>query len=350
MNPVLGKKIRCTAQALSLAAMIILSLGAHAPALAQSEGLTTAVLPLAVTGQETNLVKELMSKIKTVAGEKPDTMGEEFALLLAEQLSATFGVPLVERAELDKVLGELELGESGMVEAGSAPKIGSITGAKVIVTGRMFQAQSNMIVVTKTIGVETSRVFAHTVTIPRRGSVEEGATLLASKIAAALTEKADLLVAKPEEKPSTIKKVQGLIQNYDTEDFPVVSISIDEMSMNQRVLDPAAETELGFIMQGVGFRLVEAAGAATPADVQIEGEAFSEFGLRRGNLVSSKGRVEVKAIERSTGRILVVDRESVVAVDLSPEISGKKALQTAMAQISERLIPALLKEMKTKTH
>ena len=316
---------------------------------AQTDELTTAVLPLAVTGQETGLIKELMSTIKRNYKNKPDTLGEEFALLLTEQLSATFGIPLVERAELDKVLSEIELGQSGLVDSSTAGKIGKITGAKVIVTGRIFQVQSNIVIVTKIIGVETSRVFAQTVTIPKRGSVQEAATLLAVKIAEKLTSKGSTLVAKAENKLSAVEKLQGLIQNYDKEDFPVVSIRIDEMSMDQKVLDPAAETELGFIMQGVGFQLVDPVSTVTPPDVQIEGEAFSEFGLRKGNLVSSKGRVEVKVIERLTGRILVVDREVVVAVDLSPEIAGKKAIQNAMAQLSERLVPALLKNLKTKT-
>ena len=280
---------------------------------------------------------------------KPDTLGEEFALLLTEQLSATFGIPLVERAELDKVLSEIELGQSGLVDSSTAGKIGKITGAKVIVTGRIFQVQSNIVIVTKIIGVETSRVFAQTVTISKRGSVQEAATLLAVKIAEKLTSKGSTLVAKAENKLSAIEKLKVLIQNYATEDFPVVSIRIDEMSMDQKVLDPAAETELGFIMQGLGFQLVDPISTVTPPDVQIEGEAFSEFGLRKGNLVSSKGRVEVKVIERLTGRILVVDREVVVAVDLSPEIAGKKAIQNAMAQLSERLVPALLKNLKTKT-
>lgn len=316
---------------------------------AQTDELTTAVLPLAVTGQETGLIKELMSTIKRNYKDKPDTLGEEFALLLTEQLSATFGIPLVERAELDKVLSEIELGQSGLVDSSTAGKIGKITGAKVIITGRIFQVQSNIVIVTKIIGVETSRVFAQTVTISKRGSVQEAATLLAVKIAEKLTSKGSTLVAKAEEKLSAVEKLRGLLKNYATEDFPVVSIRIDEMSMDQKVLDPAAETELGFIMQGVGFQLVDPVSTVTPPDVQIEGEAFSEFGLRKGNLVSSKGRVEVKVIERLTGRILVVDREVVVAVDLSPEIAGKKAIQNAMAQLSERLIPALLKNLKTKT-
>ena len=42
---------------------------------------------------------------------------------------------LVERAELEKVLGEAELGLSGTVSPETAARIGHLTGAKVLVTG-----------------------------------------------------------------------------------------------------------------------------------------------------------------------------------------------------------------------
>jgi hypothetical protein len=332
-----------------LVVMFSLLSGWNSTADAQDAELTTAVLPFAVTGQETGLIKELMSRVKGSSRNKPDTMGEEFALLLMRELSETHGIPLVERADLDKILSEVELGQSGIVDPSTAAKIGKIAGAKVIVTGRMFQVRSQMVVVAKTIGVETSRVFAQTVTIHKRDSVQEAATELGLKIAQKLTSKGSTLVAKAENKQTATEKLQGLLKNYDSKDFPVVSIKIDERSMDRRVPDPAAQTELEFIMEGVGFELVEVGESPTPPDVEIVGEAFSEFGLRKGNLVSSKGRVEVKAIERMTGRILASDREVVVAVDLSPEIAGKKALQNAAAQLSERLVPKILKKMKTKT-
>ena len=331
-----------------LVAMFSLLPGWNSSADAQDGELITAVLPFAVTGQDTSLIKDLMSRAKSSSPSKPDTMGEEFALLLTRELSEIHGIPLVERAQLDKILSEVELGQSGLVEPSTAAKIGKITGARIIVTGRMFQVRSQMVVVAKTIGVETSRVFAQTVTIPKRGSVQEAAAELGVLIAKKLTAKGSTLVAKAENKQTATQKLQGLLKDYDVKKFPRVSIKIDEMSMDRRVIDPAAQTELEFIMQGVGFELVEAGASTIPPDVEIVGEAFSEFGLRRGNLVSSKGRVEVKVIERMTGRILASDREVVVAVDLSPEIAGKKALQNATAQLSERLVPALLKRMRTK--
>jgi hypothetical protein len=78
-------------------------------------------------------------------------------------------------------------------------------------------------------------------------------------------------------------------------------------------------------------------------DVLIEGEGFSEFGLRRGNLVSVKARVEIKAIDRKSGEVLAIDRETAVEVDLTEQIAGKKALQNAAARIAERLLPKLVK-------
>ena len=61
----------------------------------------------------------------------------------------------------------------------------------------------------------------------------------------------------------------------------------------------------------------------------VTGEAFSEFAGRHGDLVSVKARVEVKAVDRKTGKVLAVDRQTAVAVDLAEQVAGKTALQEA---------------------
>ena len=50
----------------------------------------------------------------------------------------------------------------------------------------------------------------------------------------------------------------------------------------------------------------------------------------------------MKAIDRRTGRVLAVDRQTTVALDLTEIIAGKTALQEAAAKIAERMLPKLL--------
>jgi hypothetical protein len=50
--------------------------------------------------------------------------------------------------------------------------------------------------------------------------------------------------------------------------------------------------------------------------VLLSGEGFSEFASRHGNLISVKARLELKAVDRQTARILAIDRQTSVAVDL----------------------------------
>ena len=67
-------------------------------------------------------------------------LGPKVATLVNANLSAEPQIITVERAELEKVLGEQELGLSGTVYPDTAAKVGQLTGAKVLVTGRVFKA------------------------------------------------------------------------------------------------------------------------------------------------------------------------------------------------------------------
>ena len=163
---------------------------------------------------------------------------------------------------------------------------------------------------------------------------------LAKEIANTISTKSDQLIAKTvskEDRLAALKKKLGDAKR------PAISCSVTERHVAQLTIDPAAQTELEWFAKESDFPVVDATLAdKSSADILLIGEGFSEFGGRLGNLTSVKARLEVKAIDRRSGRVVAIDRQTTVALDLTEQIAGKTALQEAAAKIAERMLPKLL--------
>lgn len=273
------------------------------------------------------------------AGKELEEMSADATTLIGAFLSTKSGLMTVERAEVDKALSEIELGKSGTVDEATAARVGHLLGAQVIVTGSTILVQKEVTIVAKIIGVETGAAFGEMVSLPLRGNIKDAALELSDKIAATIAAKGGKLVAPASKKEDMVAKLKPLLEGRK---LPTVSITVDAMNLNRTDTDEAAQTELAFILEKLGFTIIDTMASNKKADVEVTGKAISEFALRKGNLVSAKANIELKAISHADGKVLLVDRESSVAVDLSPEMAGKQAQQKGATALAERLVKAIV--------
>jgi TolB-like protein len=268
--------------------------------------------------------------------------GAKVVDLLFAKLAAAPELYLVDRADLKKTLAELELNLSGAVKASEANKVGQLTGAKILVSGSIIQIDKKTYLVAKIIGTETSRIVGVSVDGKSTDEIAPLVEKLADKIAETIQKKADDLVAKVVPKADRMAAMKEKMKKGAR---PALMVQISERHVGAPRVDPAAETEVSRFAKEAGFTLIDAEeGLRGKVDVFIKGEGFSETVSRTGNLVAVKARVELKAIDRKTDKVLAVDRQTALVVDLSEGIASKAALQEAAAILAERILPQLVKE------
>lgn len=267
-------------------------------------------------------------------------LGPKVADLLFARLVAKPELYLVDRAEIKKTLEEQALNITGAVKADEATKVGQLTGAKILVTGSVMQVDKKIFLVAKIIGTETTRVLGATVD----GKVGDDLAPMVEKLGDAVAEVVEKQSEKLVPKVAAVKdRVAALNEKLKNATRPSVIITVSERHIGAPAVDPAAQTEIGLLCKGTGFDVIDPeAGTKGQADVQIVGEGFSEVAGRVGGLVSVKARVELKAVDRKTGKVLATDRQTALVVDLTEQIAGKAALQEAAAALTERVLPAIV--------
>ena len=228
----------------------------------------------------------------------------------------------------------------------TAAKIGQLTGAKVLVTGREFNADNraadnrtdgrdNIVVIISAISTETGRVFSKTA----QGSATNLVDLisdLSQKIAQTIVEQSTNFIAGT--LVSREERIFQITENIKGKNRPAVSVKINEQMPDGSTPHQTAETELGLLLQKAGFTVVDEK-SEKKADVLITGDAVSA--AKAGKLFSGHAILEIKVRQRTTGKILSLDSQEGMAVDSSEAMAMKQALQNATDDLAERLLPLL---------
>lgn len=272
-------------------------------------------------------------------GDRMQDKGAEAAALLGSKLSANASLWCVERAEIEKILGEHTIKLSGLADPNTAVQAGHVIGARVLITGRVIATSDGALLVAKVMSTETSRVFGETAAAPTIAALDKAAGELADKIGKLLEKQHaafEVAVEAPEARIARLKKI------IEGKTLPTVMVSVSERHLPHPVQDPAVETELKKTLLALGFDVIDAKEPSKLPDITIKGEAFSETGTRRGQLVSARARVESQVIRRSDSKLLAADRETSVAVDTAEGVAGKTALENAAAKLLDRLLVKII--------
>lgn len=273
--------------------------------------------------------------------ETSDVRLQPAAVEVSERLGVLLGhnpsLRLVERTEIDKILGEQTIGLSGLTDAESAARVGLLLGAKVMIMGRVISTSDNTLLVAKVMSTETSRVFGETATAGK--SLAEPTQELADKISALIEKNHTAFVPKVVTRAERVAALRKLVEGAGR----TVAVRITEQDLGRPVIDPAAQTEFEKVLMELGFKIFDPRGVASMPSLRIVGEAFSQPGARRGQLLSARARVEVR-VESMNGSVLVVDSETATAVDTAEAVAGKTALQEASLSLLERIAPKLRPE------
>jgi TolB-like protein len=112
----------------------------------------------------TNAAKEQKNRIAVLPFRELDGRASVLGTFIAEELVTNLfmlgGMEIVERAMLDRVLGELKLAQTGVIDPETAKQVGKIAGVDAIVTGSITDLQSYVALNCRLIDAQTGRIFA----------------------------------------------------------------------------------------------------------------------------------------------------------------------------------------------
>ena len=144
-------------------AIVFLMLTGLPTALVAQQPLSRAVESLATQiadkAREAQKKKIAVLPFQEIQG-RTTVLGSYLAEDLGTRLFDLGSFEIVERAMLDRLLGEIKLGQSGVIDPETAKEVGKVAGVDAVVTGTLVELSTQVAVNARLIDVETGRVLA----------------------------------------------------------------------------------------------------------------------------------------------------------------------------------------------
>ena len=259
-----------------------------------------------------------------------DKVGKSVSELLFVNLLEGGNIDLVERAELDKALDELHLSAVGMDSPESQVKLGQIIGAKILITGSVFDAGEKHYLVAKIIGVETSRVKGCSVS--GTGDYLDLVPELAQKVRTTLETDFEKLLPKK----ATVFSVADRLADVKGAGRKVY-LNVKE-SIQQAVPDPASDIALKKLLLALDFQVVN---LRSEADFAIVCEAIASQAGQYHKFSSAEARVELSVYQVKENKLLSVGARKETMAGATYVIAAKDAINQATLKLAADVLKSL---------
>ena len=257
-------------------------------------------------------------------------MGKSVAELLNIALMESGNADMVERAELDAALNELQLSAVGLTSKESQVKLGRFIGAKILITGSLFKSGSKNFVIVKIIGTETSRVLGASAS-----GTEDFTSLvpmLAPKVSAILEKQSAKLLPKEQNKEDVLSRLKKVVQGKQRKVFVKVK---EDIAVS--VPDPAAETELKKLLLALDFQVVN---TRNEADYAVIGEAIAANAGNYHKFTSAAARLELSVYNKDK-KLLATGAARETLAGASYPIAAKEAIAQTALKLAGEFFPVM---------
>ena len=257
-------------------------------------------------------------------------MGKSVAELLNIALMESGNADMVERAELDAALNELQLSAVGLTSKESQVKLGRFIGAKILITGSLFKSGSKNFVIAKIIGTETSRVLGASAS-----GTEDFTSLvpmLAPKVSAILEKQSAKLLPKEQNKEDVLSRLKKIVQGKQRKVFVKVK---EDIAVS--VPDPAAETELKKLLLALDFQVVN---TRNEADYAVIGEAIAANAGNYHKFTSASARLELSIFNKDK-KLLATGAARETLAGGTYIIAAKEAIARTALKLAGEFFPVM---------
>ncbi|MBW2252778.1 MAG: hypothetical protein JRF60_19710 [Deltaproteobacteria bacterium] len=127
----------------------------------QTQSIPKTSKPSTVTIAEKDKFKIAVMEFKSLnPGAKNTSLGSMIAEMFTTEVVNSNSFKIVEREQLNKILGELQIGQSGVLDTTDAQKLGKILGAGAIITGSVMKMGDSLRIDSRIIEVETGIIVS----------------------------------------------------------------------------------------------------------------------------------------------------------------------------------------------